>query len=249
MTNIGVFDSGLGGLTVLKELVKDKKANYFYFGDSLRAPYGNLSNSKIIDFSDQIVKFLENYNIDQYIIACNTISTLATDYLKEKYKKSFYPITESGLEDALTFKGDFLVLATQTTVNSHFYKKNIEKNSEAFVHEVAAPNLVSLIEDGVISGKKLDESLEEYLKIANKNHIPNIILGCTHYPIIKNEIERNLAYKANIINPAVNISSKLNFKEDDETSVNIFMSEVNEKNKQIIDKILACDYKLMLKEI
>lgn len=249
MTNIGVFDSGLGGLTVLKELVANKKANYFYFGDSLRAPYGSRPNDLIIEFSDQIVKFLENYNIDQYVIACNTISTLATGYLEDKYNKAFYPITKSGLENALAFEGDFLVLGTQTTVESHFYKNNIEANSTSFVYEIAAPQLVNLIEDGVISGDKLDKSLEEYLKIANEKHIPNIILGCTHYPIIREAIEKNLTYKANIINPADNIASKLNFIEDNKSFVNIFMSDINEKNKQTIDKILACDYKLKLKEI
>ena len=249
MTNIGVFDSGLGGLTVLRELVRNKKANYFYLGDSLRAPYGSRSKEEILEFSDQIVTFLKDYNIDQYIIACNTISTLATEYLEEKYQKPFYPITKAGIENALLYKGDFLVLGTQTTVDSHFYKNNIESNSTSKVYEIAAPRLVKLIEDGKISGPDIDREISEYLKIANEKKIPNIILGCTHFPIISQAIDKNLNYEANIINPARNIADKINFKEDEKTSVSIFMTEINEENDKLIENILDWDYKLYKKEI
>lgn len=249
MTNIGVFDSGLGGLSVLNELVKKKNANYYYLGDSLRAPYGSRPQKEIIKFSDEIVIFLENYNIDRYIIACNTISTLATDFLQEKYQKPFYPITKAGLENALLFKGDYLVLGTQSTVDSHFYKNSIEKLSSSKVYEIAAPNLVKLIENGDIEGPLMDKELKSYLEIANQKQIPNIILGCTHYPIIRNSIEKNLNYNANIINPASNIGKKINFEDSDDISVNIFMTKVNEENKKLIDKILDCNYYLEEKEI
>ena len=249
MTNIGVFDSGLGGLTVLRELVRNKKANYFYLGDSLRAPYGSRSKEEILEFSDQIVTYLEDYDIDQYIIACNTISTLATEYLEEKYQKPFYPITKAGIENALLYKGDFLVLGTQTTVDSHFYKNNIESNSTSKVYEIAAPKLVKLIEDGKIFGPDIDRELSDYLKIANEKKIPNIILGCTHFPIISQAINKNLNYEANIINPARNIADKIHFKEDEETSVSIFMTEINEENNKLIENILDWDYKLYKKEI
>lgn len=249
MTNIGVFDSGLGGLTVLRELVRNKKANYFYLGDSLRAPYGSRSKEEILEFSDQIVTFLKDYNIDQYIIACNTISTLATEYLEEKYQKPFYPITKAGIENALLYKGDFLVLGTQTTVDSHFYKNNIESNSTNKVYEIAAPKLVKLIEDGKISGSDIDRELSEYLKIANEMKIPNIILACTHFPIISQAINKNLNYEANIINPAEKIADKIHFKENEKTSVDIFMTEINEENNKLIENILDWDYKLYKKEI
>lgn len=249
MTNIGVFDSGLGGLTVLRELVRNKKANYFYLGDSLRAPYGSRSKEEILEFSDQIVTFLKDYNIDQYIIACNTISTLATEYLEEKYQKPFYPITKAGIENALLYKGDFLVLGTQTTVDSHFYKNNIESNSTSKVYEIAAPRLVKLIEDGKISGPDIDRELSDYLKIANEKKIPNIILGCTHFPIISQAINKNLNYEANIINPARNIANKINFKENEKTSVDVFMTETNEENDKLIENILDWDYKFYKKEI
>lgn len=249
MTNIGVFDSGLGGLTVLKELASKKNANYFYLGDSKRAPYGSRSKEEILKLTDEIVEYLEKYDIDQYIIACNTISTIATEYLENKYKKKFYPITRAGVENALQYEGDFCLLATKATVDSHIYKEEIEKNSSSKVFEIPATKLVTLIEDGKLNGDELDQALSQYLEIANQKKIPNIILGCTHYPIIKNAIIKNLNYKANILNPAHNVSKKVNFDENNKSSINIFMTQVNEKNKQIVDHILDCDYNLELKEI
>lgn len=88
------------------------------------------------------------------------------------------------------FKGDYLVLGTQATVDSHFYKNSIEKLSSSKVYEIAAPNLVKLIENGDIEGPLMDKELKSYLEIANQKQIPNIILGCTHYPIIRNSIEK-----------------------------------------------------------
>ena len=140
-------------------------------------------------------------------------------------------------------------MGTQTTVDSHFYKNNIESNSTSKVYEIAAPKLVKLIEDGKIFGPDIDRELSDYLKIANEKKIPNIILGCTHFPIISQAINKNLNYEANIINPARNIADKIHFKEDEETSVSIFMTEINEENNKLIENILDWDYKLYKKEI
>ena len=87
MTRIGVFDSGLGGLTVLRELAKTNKSQYFYFGDSLSVPYGGRSEEELRSFSSDIVDFLEKFDIDYYVIACNTLSVTVTDFLSDKYKK------------------------------------------------------------------------------------------------------------------------------------------------------------------
>lgn len=249
MTNIGVFDSGLGGLTVLSELIKIKNANYYYFGDTLRAPYGNRSLDEIIEFSDQIVEFLENFDIDYYIIACNTISVWATDYLSDKYKKKFYPITKAGLAASLNFDGDFLALGTKATVKSHFYKNNIESLKDTKVYEVAGVKLVDYIEAGITSGNVLDEALEGYLEIANQKKISNIILACTHYPIITEAIRKNLSYEANIINPANFLAKDLKDNKSNEKSINVFMSKIDKNSKKIIDNLIDCEYKLEVKEL
>lgn len=245
MTNIGVFDSGLGGLTVLQKLIKTNKANYYYFGDSLRAPYGNRDKDEIIKFAEEIVDFLQRFDIDYYIIACNTISALASKHLCDKYKKTFYPITDAGIEATKLYDGDFLVLGTKATIDSHFYKNNIQNNSK--VYEVAGIKLVDYIENGKTSGDELDKSLGEYLEIANKEKIENIILACTHYPIITEAIRKNLTYPANIINPAEYL--KLDLPENEDSSVNIFMSKVDPSTEKIIKNLIDCDYNLIEKEL
>ena len=245
MTNIGVFDSGLGGLTVLQKLIKTNKANYYYFGDSLRAPYGNRDKTEIIKFAEEIVDFLQGFDIDYYIIACNTISALASKHLSDKYKKTFYPITDAGIEATKLYDGDFLVLGTKATIDSHFYKNNIQNNSK--VYEVAGIKLVDYIENGKTSGDELDKSLGEYLEIANKEKIENIILACTHYPIITEAIRKNLTYPANIINPAEYL--KLDLPENDESSVNIYMSKIDPSTEKIIKNLIDCDYNLIEKEL
>ncbi|WP_044567469.1 glutamate racemase [Anaerococcus provencensis] len=245
MTNIGVFDSGLGGLTVLQKLIKTNKANYYYFGDSLRAPYGNRDKTEIIKFAEEIVDFLQGFDIDYYIIACNTISALASKHLSDKYKKKFYPITDAGIEATKLYDGDFLVLGTKATINSHFYKNNIQNNSK--VYEVAGIKLVDYIENGKTSGYELDKSLGEYLEIANKEKIENIILACTHYPIITDAIRKNLTYQANIIDPADYL--KLDLPKNDESSVNIYMSKIDPNTEKIIKNLIDCDYNLVEKEL
>ena len=243
MTNIGIFDSGLGGVAVLNELAKKNKANYFYLGDNLRVPYGNRSNAEITSFAADIVNYLESYDIDYYIIACNTISVTCKDYLREKFKKEFITIADMAIEAASGFEGDYLTLATKATIDSHYYKKALEAKKDCKVYESKAIDLVNLIESGILEGKTLNDSIDEYLSIANEKEIPNIILACTHYPIIKDRIRERLHYEANIIDPALYLAKKIVTK-DDQNGVNIFMTKRSEETRDLIDKIMEVDYKL-----
>ena len=243
MTRIGVFDSGLGGLTVLRELAKTNKSQYFYFGDSLRVPYGGRSEEELRRFSVDIVDFLEKFSIDYYVIACNTLSVTVTDFLREKYKKKFIPITDLALRACEKYQGKFLVLGTETTVNSHFYKKNLEKNLNTTVYEVAASKLVDLIEDDKKDDEKLNEYIDSYIKIAKEKKIENILLACTHYPIIREKIERRLDYKANIIDPAIFLSESLESASDN-LDINIFMSKKTPATENLIPKLIDFPYKL-----
>ncbi|WP_105301962.1 glutamate racemase [Anaerococcus marasmi] len=243
MTRIGVFDSGLGGLTVLRELAKTNKSQYFYFGDSLRVPYGGRSEEELRRFSVDIVDFLEKFSIDYYVIACNTLSVTVTDFLREKYKKKFIPITDLALRACEKYQGKFLVLGTETTVNSHFYKKNLEKNPNTTVYEVAASKLVDLIEDDKKDDEKLNEYIDSYIKIAKEKKIENILLACTHYPIIRDKIERRLDYKANIIDPAIFLSESLESASDN-LDINIFMSKKTPATENLIPKLIDFPYKL-----
>lgn len=245
MTNIGVFDSGLGGLSVLNKLVKSHKANYFYLGDNKRVPYGSKSKEEIIRYSNEIVKFLEKFKIDFYVVACNTISVNSLDFLRENFGKKFISITEMGIKSALEEEGDAYLLATKATVETHVYKKKIEEKSDKIVTEVKAPLLVDLIENGQISGIDIDKAIIEYLKIANKEKIKNIILGCTHYPIIEKQIEKNLTYDANIIDPAIYLCENLNFKENEKTEVKVFMTDVNPITQKMTNRIMGKDVNII----
>lgn len=244
MTKIGVFDSGLGGLAVLNKLVKNHKAQYFYLGDNKRVPYGKRTREEIIKYSKEIVSFLEKFDIDFYIIACNTISANAIDALKESFDKEFISVTKMGIESTLEHEGDVLLLATNSTVNSHVYKKEIEKRSDKKVTEVGAPILVDLIEKGLSQEMDLELALKAYLKDANENKIENVILGCTHYPIIKNQIKENLTYAANIIDPADYLCDHLSFKEDDCSQVHIYMTNINPITQNMANAIMGKDVEI-----
>lgn len=243
MTNIGIFDSGLGGIAVLNELSKTSKANFYYLGDNLRVPYGPRPVEEIRKFAFEIVNFLEKFDIDYYIIACNTISVTSLSYLRENFDKKFIPITEMAVEAASSCKGNFLVLATKATIESHYYKDKLEKITGAKVYEKAALDLVKLIEDGNFSGKELDYHLKDYLRIANDKKIENILLGCTHYPLIKESIKKNLTYPANIIDPAVHLAEKIK-TDDRQNRVHIYMTKESGKTENLVENTMECDYQL-----
>lgn len=243
MTNIGVFDSGLGGIAVLNELSKKNKAHYFYLGDNLRVPYGNRSKEEIKSFAYDIVSFLEQFDIDYYIIACNTISTTALDFLKTKFNKKFIPITDIAVRAATSYKGDYLTLATKATVESHYYKQEIEKITGARVYEQAASKLVDYIESGILTGKELSDTLKEYLLLANEKKIENIVLACTHYPLIKEEIKKVISYEANIIDPAKFLASYIE-SDSKNLDINIYMTKYSKDTENLIKQIMECNYSI-----
>lgn len=236
---IGVFDSGLGGLNVLNTISKSNKHEYFYLGDSNRAPYGDRSKDEIDNFSKEIVEFLLKFNIDHFIVACNTISATSLDFLREKFNSNFISIVDMGVSKALETDGDIVVLATSRACDSHIYKNMIEKNSNRKVYEIKARKLVPIIENGLTDKEALNVALDEYLDFANKNKVANILLGCTHYPIIKNQIIEKLNYNANIIDPSEYLKEHLNLKESFETKLNLFMTSKTIQTEKIAIQIFG----------
>lgn len=244
MTNIGIFDSGLGGLAVLSKLLENHKANYFFLGDNKRVPYGVRDKEEIVEFSRQIVNFLEQFDIDYYIVACNTISVNAIDILREEFDKEFISITETAVEEGLKTSGDILVLATDATVNSHYYKEKIENNSNKKVREVKASKIVDYIESGITEGDELKKVIDQYLEKANEEKIENIILGCTHYPIVEDEIKKSLTYPAKIIDPALSLAKNLTLKKEGEGKLEIYMTDVNPITEKMASNILGTEVSL-----
>ena len=196
--NIGVIDSGIGGLTVLFDIVERfPNCNYYYLGDSKNCPYGKKSEEQIKEFSYKIVKYLcNNKNINLLVIACNSISSVASEYLKEKFKNLI--IIETVIPTSLYVKElnskKLGLIATNATIKSKMYEKYLK---EYKIYSKACPIFVDIVENINITKKEKDEIVKNELKdIINKN-IDTLILGCTHYPLLVDSIEK--VFKGNIV--------------------------------------------------
>ena len=193
---IGIFDSGVGGLTVLKEIRKIfPREDIVYFGDTARVPYGNKSKSTIVKFSTENVLFLLRKRVKMVVIACNTSSALALDYLKSVFSIPILGVIEAGVKKALevSSQGRIGVIGTKSTIASGSYEKTILKiNKQSFVYAQSCPLFVPLVEEGILGGKIVKEAMAMYLGDFRKQKIDTIILGCTHYPLLKKEIGRFL---------------------------------------------------------
>ena len=213
---IGLFDSGVGGLTVLKVLVNKYSDNeYIYYGDTLNNPYGNKSKDELLVLAKKNINFLLDKKVDMIIIACGTVSSNCLYELKESYNIPIYSILEPTIDYLNKSNYDNIgVIATKATINSHIFKDNIGKN----VYEIATPKLVPLIEENNLNN--IDEVLNEYLKNVK---IDVLVLGCTHYPIIKDNIKKIIG-EADIID----MGDLINVQNGNKGEINIYFSKLNE---------------------
>lgn len=201
---IGVFDSGLGGLVITKSFAEIMpEYDYVYYGDTIHLPYGEKTSTQILSYAIDAVKFLISQNCGLIIIACNTATSVALRYLQQKFIPSFAPdvkvlgVVIPTVEEAL--KGNVStvgVLATKATVDSHIYCEEIHKiNSKIKVVEIAAPQLVPLLEsDDFGAAEQIAKSYASQFK-----DIDSLILGCTHYPLLKTVFRQILTENTNII--------------------------------------------------
>lgn len=198
---IGMFDSGCGGLTVLKQYTKlMPNEDFIYYGDTAHLPYGDKSPKKIIEYCDEIVKFLISKNVKMIVIACGTASATAYEYLKEKYDIEIRNIiipTAEAIKD-----GSIGVIATQATIKSNAWAKAINTFSPSTkITSVACPLFVPIIENGLIQNEGTPYFIKEYMdKLQIKeNNISSIILGCTHYPLLKEKIQKEAGDNVKLI--------------------------------------------------
>jgi len=204
---IGIFDSGLGGLTAVREIVKVLPGtDIVYFGDTGRVPYGTRSKETIIRYTRQNIRFLKSFDIKGMLIACGTASSAA---LPEVCNDETFPIigvVESAARKALssTKNGRIGIIGTNATVKSGSYEKLIHSLSpDAFTLAVACPLFVPLVENGRISpdDKILKLAVEEYLTPIREAQVDVLILGCTHYPIIAQAIANFMGVGVTLVNP------------------------------------------------
>ena len=204
--NLGVFDSGIGGLTVVNQIMKVlPRENIVYFGDTARVPYGAKAEKVIIGYAIQIANFLVSKDIKMLVVACNTVTAVALDVLKAKFDIPVIGVIEPGAKAAVnnTTIKKVGVIGTITTVKSNAYSKEIKKiNSSISVISKACPLFVPLVEEGWLDHQVTKIIATEYLTPLVKKGIDLIVLGCTHYPIIRTIIQSVIGNKIKIIDSA-----------------------------------------------
>ncbi len=206
---IGVFDSGCGGLTVLKELqARLPRETFLYVGDTANVPYGTQSQANILHYSRQILDWMTQYPVKMAIMACNTSSALALDAVRSEFKIPILGIILPGARAAAIQGNRIGVLATPATVASESYPKAIlEKNPQAEVFQVACPEFVPLIEGNRIHEAETVAIVQERLQPLLDAQIDTLVYGCTHYPHLAPVIEALLPPSVQIVNPAIRMAA------------------------------------------
>jgi glutamate racemase len=191
----GVFDSGIGGLTVVKSLLENNLfEQIIYFGDTARVPYGVKDKNTIVRYSLEALEFFKNFDIDILIIACNSVSAYALDELRANTNIPIVGVIESGvkaLENKISSKdANILVIGTNATINSKKYEKALIKSSYSNINSIATGLFVPIVEEGIFDGEVLNATLDHYFK--DLVSIDAVILGCTHFPLIEKNISKYL---------------------------------------------------------
>ncbi len=210
---IGVFDSGLGGLTFIKEIREQlPKENVVYLGDTARVPYGTKSRSSVNKFSIENAEFLMQFDIKSLIIACSTASSFAYDMLRLKYDFPVIGVIDPGAEGAVksTKKGRIGVVGTRATINSGAFEnaiKAIDKKIEVF--SCPCPLFVPLAEEGWVEHPVTYDIAKRYLSFFEDKDIDVLVLGCTHYPLLRDVIEKVMGEEIFLVDTSVAVVKKM----------------------------------------
>ncbi|MFH1402530.1 MAG: glutamate racemase [Patescibacteria group bacterium] len=217
--SIGIFDSGFGGLDILKTVTKKlPNYNYIYLGDTARAPYGARSKEIIYEFTKQAVDFLFKNNCEIIILACNTASSDALKKIQQEYLPKYYPnkkvlgvLIPTAEQAAQKTKNERIgIIATERTIQSNAFKRELLKlNPKIKVFQKVCPLLVPIIEAGEQNSKFTKIILAKYLKSFAKQNIDTLILGCTHYGILEKKIKKIIGKQITVLSEAKIIPEKL----------------------------------------
>lgn len=210
---IGVFDSGVGGLTVAREIMRQiPNERIIYFGDTARVPYGSKSKETVTRFSEQIVRFLNTFHVKTIVVACNTASAYALEELEKESDIPVIGVVKPGAKSAseVTRNGKVGVIATEATIGSHIYSEYIKNlNPSVTIYEKACPLFVPLVEEGLLEDPVTDEIARRYLSELIDIDIDTLILGCTHYPLIRSTVGRIVGEGVTLVNPAYETAREL----------------------------------------
>ncbi|EGB92832.1 MAG: glutamate racemase [Clostridium sp.] len=253
---IGVFDSGVGGLTVVREMIRQlPNENIVYFGDTARVPYGSKSQNTIIRFSEQIIRFLKKKKVKAIVIACNTASALALDAVRDEFEVPILGVVIPGARAAVEATQNLKVgvVGTDATVQSGMYTKIIHgMNPEITVIEKACPLFVPLVEEGFKEHKVTQEIIDFYLESIKRTDIDAMILGCTHYPLLRSKIRAYMGDGIQIVNPAYETAMDLKKLLKEQDMVNdgqkapysryeFFVSDAAEKFRHFANSVMPFD--------
>lgn len=257
---IGVFDSGVGGLTIAKS-IKNVLPNesIIYYGDSKHLPYGSKSPEVIQNYSKNITKFLIEQDCKVIVIACNTASSNALNEIKSVAEEFDIPvldvITPVAEKVAYSFFQKIGVIATKATVDSGVYKKSIRKfNRHIKVQEFATPMLVPLIEEGLTNTKVSKAAVENYMSNKKLNNIDSIILGCTHYPLIEKEIKDYFEGRIQVIDSSYIVAHALKdilikneLQSEDSPNYSFYVSDLTQNFQKLARRFFGKNVQLELK--
>lgn len=221
---IGIFDSGIGGLTVLKELQNQMpNENFIYFGDTLNFPYGEKTKEEIINFSKKNIEYLLSQDVKMIVIACGTATSQAIDIMQNIFDIPIVGIIEPTVNYIEKMNLNKVgVIATTGTITSGAWERNIkQKINDIEVINKACPLLAGIAEEGEATSNKSLKAIHEYMQIFKENNVKTIILGCTHYPIYDEIIKKEFSYKVNLINTGVAVAKE----------IEKYLNENNMKNK------------------
>ena len=250
---IGFFDSGVGGLSVMKEAIQVMpNENYIYFGDSKNAPYGVKSVEEVRDLTFKAVEFLLNKGVKGIAIACNTATSAAVADLREIYPDLPLVGIEPALKPAVELNkdGNILIMATSMTLKEEKFNRLMNRYKDrASIIPVPCPGLVEFIEAGKLDGKEVEEYLFEKVNTYNGGKIASIVLGCTHYPFIKDTLVKIIGKDITIIDGGLGTAKELRRRLSEknlltESRENGTIEIINSSNK---NEVIDLSYRLLNK--
>ncbi len=212
---IGAFDSGMGGLTVVKELMRQLPGEQIiYYGDTARVPYGDKSRETVAGYARQITEFLVSKGVKAIIVACNTVSALALEDLKSEFDLPIIGVVKPGAKAAAetTRTNRIGVIATRATISSGIYEAFLHRTDPRItVFAKACPLFVPLVEEGWIDDEITDMIIHRYLDDMVEEGIDSLVLGCTHYPLLKDRIQKAVGNGITLVNPAFESSREFKY--------------------------------------
>ena len=259
---VGVFDSGVGGLTVAREIMRNLPSEKIvYFGDTARVPYGSKSKETVIRYSRQIIRFLQEQQVKAIVVACNTASAFALDTVRDEFDIPIIGVIESGAKVAAarTRNKRVGIIGTVGTVGSGIHAQYLKKLDPGItVFGKACPLFVPLVEEGWLHDPVTVEVASRYLKELQDKDVDTLILGCTHYPLIRSTIHQVMGEEVCLVNPAYETALELGKlleeqglsstgTEQKEFPYRFYVSDLADEFKEFANSILPYDVEMTKK--